>query len=57
MKYRTKLLVLLVAMMIVTAGAIVGALCWYVNRLIHDQIRSQVLTVAATAAAFLNGEL
>ncbi len=57
MKYRTKVLLLLMATVVVTTGLSVGLLYGYFERVLRNQIGSQVLTVAATAAAFLDGEL
>src|SRR6187397_2541569 len=57
MKYRTKVLLLLMATVVVTTGLSVGILYWYFERVLRDQIGSQVLTVAATTAAFLDGDL
>ncbi len=57
MKYRTKVIVLLMAMVFVTTGISIGILYWYFERLMRDQMGSQVLSVAATTAAFLDGDL
>lgn len=57
MKYRTKVLLLLMATVVVTTGLSVGLLYSYFERVLRDQIGSQVLSVAATAAAFLDGDL
>ena len=54
MKYRTKVLFLLMSTVVVTTGLSVGILSWYFERVLRDQIGSQVLTVAATTAAFLD---
>ena len=57
MKYRTKVIVLLMAMVFVTTGISVGILYWNFERLLRDQMGSQILSVAATTAAFLDGDL
>jgi adenylate cyclase len=57
MKYRTKVIVLLMAMVFVTTGISVGILYWHFERVLRDQIGSQILSVAATTAAFLDGDL
>lgn len=57
MKYRTKVLLLLMATVVVTTGLSVAILYSYFDRVLRDQIGSQVLSVAATTAAFLDGDL
>ena len=57
MKYRTKVIVLLMGMVFVTTGISVGILYWNFERLLRDQMGSQILSVAATTAAFLDGDL
>jgi hypothetical protein len=57
MKYRTKVIVLLMAMVFVTTGISVAILYWHFERVLRDQIGSQILSVAATTAAFLDGDL
>jgi len=57
MKYRTKVIVLLMAMAFVTTGISVAILYWDFERVLRDQIGSQILSVVATTAAFLDGDL
>jgi adenylate cyclase len=57
MKYRTKAIVLLMAMVFLTTGISVGILYWNFERLLRDQMGSQILSVAATTAAFLDADL
>jgi adenylate cyclase len=57
MKYRTKVIILLMSMVFVTTGISVGILYWNFTRLLRDQMGSQMLSVAATTAAFLDGDL
>ena len=57
MKYRTKVIVLLMAMVFVTTVISVGILYWTFERLLRNQMGSQILSVAATTAAFLDGDL
>ena len=57
MRYRTKVLLLLMGMVVVTTGFAVALLYWHFQRVLQDQIGSQVLTATATTAAFLDGEL
>jgi sensor histidine kinase regulating citrate/malate metabolism len=57
MKYRTKVIVLLMGTVFVTTGISVAILYWNFERLLRDQMGSQILSVAATTAAFLDGDL
>ncbi|MEA3207047.1 MAG: adenylate cyclase [Chthoniobacter sp.] len=57
MTYRTKVLLLLMATVVVATGLSTGLLCWYFERVLRDQVGSQVLTMAATTAALMDGEL
>jgi adenylate cyclase len=57
MKYRTKVMILLMAMVFVTTGISVGILYWNFDRMLREQMGSQILSVAATTAAFLDGDL
>jgi adenylate cyclase len=57
MKYRTKVIILLMAMVFLTTGISVGILYWNFERQLRDQMGSQILSVAATTAAFLDGDL
>jgi adenylate cyclase len=57
MKYRTKVMILLMAMVFVTTGISVGILYWNFERMLREQMGSQILSVAATTAAFLDGDL
>src|SRR5688572_9753651 len=45
------------ATVVLTIGLSAGGLYLHVERVLRDQIGSQVLTVAATTAAFLDGEM
>ena len=51
MKYRTKVIILLMAMVFLTTGISVGILYWNFERLLRDQMGSQILSAAATTAA------
>jgi hypothetical protein len=57
MKYRTKVIILLMVMVFVTTGISVGILYWNFERMLREQMGSQILSVAATTAAFLDGDL
>ncbi len=57
MTYRTKVLVLLVGMAVLTTGVTVIVLAWNFSRILQERLGSQVLSVAATTAAFLDGDL
>ena len=57
MKYRAEVIVLLMAMVFVTTGISVGISVLELERLLRDQMGSQMLSVAATTAAFLDGDL
>jgi len=57
MKYRTKVTLLVIALTIFTAGSLT-AISYFVSRgLLVSQIQSQVLSIAATAASQIDGDL
>jgi adenylate cyclase len=55
--FRTKVLVLQVGMAVLTMGVTVVLLAWNFSRMLQERLGSQVLSVAATTAAFLDGDL
>lgn len=57
MTYRSKVLVLLTGMAVITTGAPLALLSWYFSGLLREQLGQQALTVAATTAMFVDGDL
>ena len=56
MTFRTKVLVLLVGMALLTMGVTVVVLALFFSRILQDRLGSQALSVAATTAAFIDGD-
>ena len=57
LRFRTKVLILLVGMAIFTMGVTVVVLALTFSRILQDRLGSQALSVAATTATFLDGNL
>ena len=57
MKFRTQLYLFLFALTFVTALIGLGTVYWHAERVLFDELRSKVLTLAATAAQAINGDL
>lgn len=57
MRFRTKLLLLLLSITVFTNGVCIAMVYFPCRRLIYDEIRSKVLSVASTAAVLLDGDL
>jgi adenylate cyclase len=57
MKFRSKLFLAIMLVVVVTTGISVGFMGWHFERVLRDQIGSQILTMTATTAAFLDGDL
>ncbi len=57
MKYRTKLTLLLVALALVSNGVLVMISYRLTRRLVINEMNSKVLSIAATASSFIDGDL
>lgn len=57
MKYRTKLTLILVTLALITNGVVMGISYFLSRRILLESIQSQVLSIAATAASFIDGDL
>ncbi len=57
MKYRTKVTLFVILLTVSTAGGITAISYFFARSLLVAQIQSQVLSIAATAATFVDGEL
>ncbi len=57
MKYRTKLTLLIIALTVCTAGLLTASSYFFAKKMLEDQIQSQVLSIAATAASQIDGDL
>lgn len=57
MRYRTKLTLLLVTLVVATSGVLVGLSYWLTRDILVGEIQSKVLSIAATAAVAVDGDL
>lgn len=57
MKYRTKVLILLLAMSITTNGIALLFIYSKFKGILFEQVRSQVLSIAATTSSLINGDI
>ena len=57
MRYRTKLTLLLVMLVVTTSSVLVGLSYWLTRDILVGEIQSKVLSIAATAAVAVDGDL
>ena len=57
MKYRTRLTLLIVTLAMITNGVLVGISYWLTRGILVDEIQSQILSIASTAAVMVDGDL
>lgn len=56
MRYRTKLLIFLVALVLVSSGTLFGMLYWRTRSFILNELSSKVTSIAASTAKMLDGD-